>query len=58
MCPNDGRREAIDFTVSDENKPKVGHDNWSGDDHLFEVIEEISSKILLEDALKVNKKYL
>ena len=47
-----------DFTVSDENKPKVGHDNWSGDDHLFEVIEEISSKILLEDALKVNKKYL
>jgi len=40
------------------SKKSVGHDSWSGDDHIFEIIDEISSKILVEGALKQNKKYL
>ena len=40
------------------SKKSVGHDSWSGDDHIFEIINEISSKILIEGALKQNKKYL
>jgi len=40
------------------SKKSVGHDAWSGDDHIFEIIDEISSKILIEGAVKRNKKYL
>lgn len=47
-----------EFKVSKDNLPTVGHDNWSGDDHMFEIIDEISSRILLEGAVKQNKKYL
>ena len=47
-----------DFKVPTKNKPKVGYDDWSGDDHIFEIINEISTKILYEGALKQNKKYL
>jgi hypothetical protein len=36
----------------------VGNTNWSGDDHIFEVIDEISSQILYEEAFRKNKKYL
>ena len=47
-----------DFEVDDKNKPSVGNNSWTGDDHLFEVIDEISTKILYEHAVKQNKKYL
>jgi len=47
-----------DFKVSSKDKPKVGYGDWSGDDHIFEIINEISTKILYEGALKQNKKYL
>ena len=47
-----------DFRVDKEDLPSVGHDDWSGDDHLFEIIDEVSSKILIEGAVKRNKKYL
>ena len=47
-----------DFKVSEKDKPKVGHSDWSGDDHLFEIIDEISTKILYEGAFRQNKKYL
>tara|TARA_R110000787_G_scaffold45844_1_gene111720 strand:- start:1134 stop:1577 length:444 start_codon:yes stop_codon:yes gene_type:complete len=46
------------FKVIEKNKPKVGNTEWSGDDHIFEVVEEVSSKILYEEAFKKNKKYL
>jgi len=47
-----------DFEIEDDKKPTVGHDDWSGDDHMFEIINEISSRILVEGAFKQNKKYL
>tara|TARA_R110000765_G_scaffold369313_1_gene459525 strand:- start:721 stop:1188 length:468 start_codon:yes stop_codon:yes gene_type:complete len=54
-----------DFEVADEVKPKVGHVDWSGDDHIFTVkdeivdtIKEISTKILQEEIFSANKKYL
>jgi len=47
-----------DFEVDEDNLPVVGYDDWTGDDHLFEIIDEISTKILVEGALKQNKKYL
>ena len=54
-----------DFEVADEVKPKVGHVDWSGDDHIFtekdkivNTIKEISTKILQEEIFWANKKYL
>ena len=47
-----------DFEVEDSELPSVGHSEWSGDDHIFEIIDEVSSKILVEGELRQNKKYL
>jgi len=47
-----------DFKVKDSAKPKVGNGNWSGDDHIFEIVDEISSQILYEEAFRKNKRYL
>jgi|TARA_R110002126_G_scaffold141279_1_gene286200 hypothetical protein len=38
-----------DFEVADDRKPKVGHVGWSGDDHLFDTIEEVSSRLVNEE---------
>ena len=46
------------FEVEESELPSVGHSKWSGDDHIFEIIDEISSKILVEKAFRKNKKYL
>jgi len=43
---------------TDNSKRSVGHKNWSGDDHIFEIVNEVSSRILLDEAVKQNNKYL
>tara|TARA_R110000744_G_scaffold161184_2_gene277676 strand:- start:258 stop:686 length:429 start_codon:yes stop_codon:yes gene_type:complete len=48
----------IGNNFTNSSKKSVGHDSWSGDDHVFEIIDEISSRILVEGAVKQNKKYL
>ena len=38
-----------DFEVADEHKPKVGHVEWSGDDHMFDTIKEVSARLVSEE---------
>tara|TARA_R110002074_G_scaffold10619_3_gene40091 strand:+ start:1288 stop:1803 length:516 start_codon:yes stop_codon:yes gene_type:complete len=38
-----------DFEVADEHKPKVGHVDWSGDDHMFDTIKEVSARLVNEE---------
>jgi len=43
---------------TNNSKNSVGHKNWSGDDHMFEIVKEVASKLLLDEAVRQNNKYL
>ena len=46
---DDHLTQGHDFEVPEERKPKVGYTDWSGDDHLFTVIKEVSSRLVNEE---------
>jgi len=55
---DDHLSKGADFEIEDSELPGVGHSKWSGDDHMFEIVDEISTRILTERAFSQNKKYL